>query len=141
MTEFERYLLILIGVLGGTLVLVVTFSVLSPMVHVKKVLQVFVGYEAPPVLVAFARRSITALAMIAVTWTATSLGIEEGMDLATVAGVTVAVLEVGFWGLYDQLFKGDQNAYNPSKIAGSGDNVPPGGLTAQEVGLTPQDTA
>jgi hypothetical protein len=123
MTEFERNILILAGVLGGALVLILALALALPHIPVRTIRQMVVGVKAPPILVASVRRLLTALGSAAVTAALAWLGAFETGELAAIAAAAAGVLEVG-WGLLDQTLKHDQNAINPPPVAGSGGGNP-----------------
>jgi uncharacterized membrane protein len=86
--------------------------------------RLFVGYRVPPALVAFARRLLTALATLLVTWLARVAGVDDGADLAAVAAGVATMVELLGWGLLDQLRKPHSNDTNPPPVAGSGGGIP-----------------
>jgi hypothetical protein len=87
-------------------------ALLSPRIDVNSVRQMsrlLSGYHVPPIVVSFARRGLTSVVTLVVTWLASLLVIADGTDLAAVAGAVALGIETVGWGLFDQLRKPRQN--------------------------------
>lgn len=119
MDSYSSPLMVAIYAIIAILGCAIFFGVVLPQVPTRSIVKMFLGVQAPPILVAFLRRAATVLISAIVTRVAMALGIGEGLDVAGIAVAAWGLVELG-WGMLDQTKKSGQNDVNPEPVAGGG---------------------
>lgn len=107
----------IIALVAAALIVTMWAAILAPAIKATRVRQLLAGVAAPPLLVAWIRRGITAGFALIIVWVSGILGFDEGTD-RVVAGTVAAGIAESAWGILDQFLKPDQNDANPGPVAG-----------------------